>query len=300
MDITKTVVLPKGHYVVAVSGGVDSMVLLDVVRRIPGVSLTVAHFDHGIRSDSREDRKHVEAAARSHGLPFVYGEGALGPYATEDQARKARYAFLQSVKERTGARGIVTAHHLDDVIETAAHNILRGTGRKGMSSLKSVDGIVRPLLHLPKKHLITYAEQNNIRWREDSTNANVAYKRNYLRHVLLPKMQERSLEGYRKYKALVKRQADLNHAIDRMLQTFLHVQPAKNVLRRHDVIMLPHAVAVEFVGEWLRLNGKRSFTRQQLERLNTALRTAQPGTTYVLDKNHAVLFEAKTAKFAKQ
>lgn len=299
MDIKKTVTVPPGNYVLAVSGGVDSMVLLDVMRGLPGVKITVAHFDHGIRSDAREDRKHVESVARRHGLPFVYGEGALGPYASEDEARRARYAFLHSVKERTGARGIVTAHHLDDVIETATHNLLRGTGRKGMSSLRSVDGMLRPLLHLPKKHLISYAEQNGITWREDSTNTNVAYKRNYLRHVLLPKMKERSPEGFRTYKALIKRQADLNHAIDQTLQTLLHVQPAKNTLRRHDVIMLPHTVALELVGEWLRINGKRTFTRQQLERLTTGVKTSAPGTKYELDKDYSVRFEKTTAKIHK-
>src|SRR4051794_16456164 len=124
-----------GKYVVAVSGGVDSVGLLDLLRMDPGVKLTVSHFDHGIRDDSHLDRAHVQALARRYQLPFVYDKGALGPGASEAEARTARYQFLDNVKTKTGAHAIVTAHHQDDVLETAIINLLRGTGRKGLSSL---------------------------------------------------------------------------------------------------------------------------------------------------------------------
>jgi tRNA(Ile)-lysidine synthase len=296
MDIRKTVRLAPGQYIVAVSGGVDSVVLLDILRQLPGLRLTVAHYDHGIRPDSRADRTLVAELANQYGLPFVYDEGRLGANTSEDMARRARYAFLRKIQEQTGARGIITAHHLDDVLETATHNILRGTGRKGMTSLKSVDGIIRPLLHLPKSHVLQYARDNQLKWREDSTNQDLRYRRNYIRHKLLPALQAASPEKFELLKQLVRRQHELNKAIDTDLGTVLHVQPDLQTLRRYDVVRLPHAVARELVGEWLRRNGKRQFGRGHLERATIAIKTARPGTTMALDKSYKLAFDKKHAR----
>src|SRR6266542_1461422 len=142
-----------GKYVVAVSGGVDSMVLLDLLRQKPKLELVVSHFDHGIRPDSEEDRRLVQRIARAYGLPFVYARGNLGPKAGEALAREARYAFLRRVQQEQGAKAIITAHHQDDMLETAIMNLLRGTGRRGLSSLKSREGLLRPLLNWTKKDI---------------------------------------------------------------------------------------------------------------------------------------------------
>src|SRR6266540_5641084 len=139
-----------GKYVVAVSGGVDSMVLLHMLHQGPGLQLIVAHFEHGIRPDSDSDRKLVEAAAKHYGLPFRFAHGNLGPQASEAAARQARYAFLRMVQKESGAQGVITAHHQDDLIETAIINLLRGTGRKGLSALASTDDLIRPLLAATK------------------------------------------------------------------------------------------------------------------------------------------------------
>ncbi|QQS18837.1 hypothetical protein IPL68_02130 [Candidatus Saccharibacteria bacterium] len=87
----------------------------------------MAHFDHGIRPDSVEDRKLVQKLAKQYGLPFVYDRAELGAGASEAVAREARYAFLSRVKEAVGADAIITAHHEDDVLETIIINWLRGT-----------------------------------------------------------------------------------------------------------------------------------------------------------------------------
>ena len=102
MDIVKTIRIAPGHYIAAISGGVDSMALLHMLHNLPGVKVTVAHFDHGIRPDSRKDRLLVEKAAHSYGLPFVYDEAALGAGVSENVARKARYEFLRKVQKDTG------------------------------------------------------------------------------------------------------------------------------------------------------------------------------------------------------
>ncbi|MDQ3064736.1 MAG: tRNA lysidine(34) synthetase TilS [bacterium] len=305
MDITKTIQLRPGHYVVAVSGGVDSMALLHILANKYGskskdVRFTVAHFDHGIRDQSHFDRQLVHEVASQLGLPFVFEDGNLGPSASEAVAREARYKFLRSVQKHSGAHSIITAHHLDDTIETALLNLIRGTGRKGMSSLhKSKDGLARPLLHVSKSHLRSYAEANGLVWNEDSTNQNQDYKRNYVRHSIIPKAKATSAADYHKLVALLRRQREVNHAIDAYLETILHTQPSKSKLRRRDVAALPYKVASELVAEWLRQNGKRQLSKWLVERLTVAIRTANPKTELLIDGHCKVSFTKTGAEFIK-
>lgn len=303
MDIAKLVRLEPGHYVVAVSGGVDSMVLLDVLaKQYKGrgkTTLTVAHFDHGIRPDSAYDRQLVGEMAAAYNLPFVFARGELGAGASEAAARAARYEFLREVQRRAGARGIITAHHHDDAVETAVLNLMRGTGRKGLSSLKakSLDGIIRPLLHVPKNRLKEYAEANRLKWNEDSTNNDLNYKRNYVRRSVLKPARIKSPRDYHRLVTLLRRQRELNSAIDHQLELMLHTQPSRASLRRSDVIGLPYQIAAELMAEWLRHNGKRQLSRWLVDRLTVAARTARPNTELLLDSGSKVSFSKNLIEF---
>jgi tRNA(Ile)-lysidine synthase len=165
-----------------------------------------------------------------------------------------------------------------------------------MSSLRSVDGIIRPLLHVPKSRLKEYAESNGLTWWEDSTNENLKYRRNYIRNVILPRLKETSPEQFERLKQLIRRQGELNEAIDNELTTLLHLQPDPQTLKRGDVAKLPHAIARELTSEWLRRNGKRQFGRELIERLTVALKTAQPHTIFVVDNNLWVRFDKTNAR----
>ncbi len=304
MDISKVIRLEPGHYVIAVSGGVDSMVLMHLLAekhhdKSNQLKFTAAHFDHGIREESHLDRQLVHEVARKLGLPFVYEEGRLGPDASEEAARKARYDFLKKVQLHADARGILTAHHHDDVVETAILNLIRGTGRKGMSSIKNRDGLHRPLLHVPKAHIRAYAEANGLTWHEDSTNTDQKYRRNYVRHSIIKRAKAKSPRDYQKLITLLRRQRELNHAIDQHLELMLHVQPKRTHLRRSDVVHLPYKVATELVAEWLRSNGKRGFNRWLVDRLTVAIRTAQPHTELLLDANSKVTFSKQNVEFKR-
>jgi len=275
--------LPAGSYVVAVSGGVDSIALLHGLEQRPDLRLVVAHYDHGIRPDSMIDRRLVQLTAKRYGLPFVYEKGRLGPRASEAAARAARYGFLHKVRQASGARAIITAHHQDDVLETAVLNLLRGTGRRGLSSLKSLDGIKRPLLHLPKKELLRYATEQGLDWREDSTNADVRYLRNHIRHNLLPRFADADREALL---AIVARAAEQNALLREQLTNYLHVQPGTHQLNRHDFIALPHLVARDVMAEWLLLRTGTELNRLMLERLVAAAKTGRSGTRADVDKHY--------------
>jgi tRNA(Ile)-lysidine synthetase-like protein len=271
------------HYVIAVSGGVDSVVLLHILASRPDVRLTVAHFDHGIREDSAEDRKLVQMLAKKYGLPFVFKNGDLGSRTSEARAREARYAFLHEVRQASRARAIMTAHHQDDVLETIIMNLLRGTGRRGLQSLRSTDMLVRPLLHVPKAEIQRFAAANGLVWREDSTNADETYTRNYIRRRIVPRLNG---EHRKAFLAIAERAGEHNEALQRELAGYLHLQPSTHTLDRRNFIMLPHAVAREVLAEWLRLRGDVELSRQLLERLVVAAKTGKSGTKVDVDARH--------------
>jgi tRNA(Ile)-lysidine synthase len=266
--------LPTGTYVVAVSGGVDSGVLLDMLASQPGLRLIVAHYDHGIREDSAEDREHVEALARNYKLPFIYEEGKLGKGASEDAARQARYEFLRRVKKEQGADKIVTAHHQDDLLETVIHNLTRGTGRLGLAPMRSSPDIVRPLIDTPKSELLAYAKEHKLKWREDSTNSDETYKRNYIRHKIVPRL---SPAGREKLLKLAEKTGEHNQEIDKLIRVFLRATSSGQELHRHDFIMLDHALSREVMAAWLRANSIRDFDKTTIERLTHAAKTFSAG-----------------------
>lgn len=271
-------VLPTpGSYVVAVSGGVDSMALLDMLRRQAGLELVVAHFDHGIRGDSAEDRKLVQNFAESNGLKFVYEEGRLGGGVSEAKAREARYKFLRKVMQDTGSAAIITAHHQDDVLETAVINILRGSGRKGLTSLGNQADLLRPLLRVPKRELVAYAQYQGLRWREDSTNRDEAYLRNYVRRRLLTRFDD---EDRARLWQLITDLSVTNRELDTLLAKQLRAQPVSGTLDRQWFNHLSHAAAREVMAAWLRLHGSRGFDSKTLERLVVAAKVAAAGKTF--------------------
>ncbi len=278
--------MQPGRYVLAVSGGVDSMVLLDILASNPQVHLIVAHYDHGIRSDSAEDRRLVQQIAKQHNVPFVYDEGYLGTGASEATARRARYEFLYTICRQTHARAIITAHHEDDALETAILNMLRGTGRKGLSSLGSNGGVVRPLLHVSKEELVQYAKDNNLQWREDSTNQDTAYKRNYVRHTIITTL---TTEQRKEMLAYLAKLQTLNETIDREIIHQLHTQPSNNTIDRRYFNRLPHAVALEVLASWLRGVEARDFDAKGLHRMVVLAKTKAKGS--VIDVNYKYVIE---------
>lgn len=277
--------LQPGKYVVAVSGGVDSMALLDMLRQQPGLKLIVAHLDHGIREDSHLDRKLVQERAREYGLPFIYHQARLGPAASEAAARRARYEFLHKVREASNAKAIITAHHQDDLLETTIHNILRGTGRRGLASLKNSDVVIRPLLHVTKPELHLHAKVQNLPWREDSTNQDTRYRRNYIRHTILPKLNQEQRD---QLLAIIHRMRQLNEEIEGHLINHLHVRLDKDQLDRRWFIALPHAVSKEVIHAWLRRHNIKNVDKKTLERLVVAAKTFPLGARTSIDGRHVL------------
>ena len=274
MDIN--VKLPKGKYIVAVSGGVDSVVLLDLLAKQNDLELVVAHFDHGIRKDSAKDAELVQNLAKKYGFEFEQEKGNLGADVNESDARDKRYSFLNGVKQKYNAKAIITAHHQDDLIETSMINILRGTGRRGLTSLKSRDGYLRPLLEYPKKQLINYAKTNKLNWNEDSTNKDIKILRNYLRLKVIPKMTAKQRQTW--LDILHKAQI-INDKIDTEIRDLLRrgLHKGQPILSRKWFIMLPHDISKEVVLTILYDLGAQDIDKKSVERLTIQIKTLPAG-----------------------
>lgn len=278
--------LEPGRYVVAVSGGVDSVALLHMLAQLEGVNLTVAHFDHGIRDDSILDRQLVQQMAKKLGLPFVYAYGNLGAGASEAVAREARYDFLRQAQQASGSQAIITAHHQDDLIETAIINMLRGTGRKGVTSLQDRYHLRRPMLHISKADIRQYATEQGLKWREDSTNGDLTILRNYIRAKVVPKLGDKGRQDFLNH---VGHMSVVNRAVDHDIMLFLHQQPSRQTLDRHTFTQLPHDLSLEIMAEWLRSHGLANFNSKQLEQLVTRSKTLEPGKRVDIDASHHLM-----------
>lgn len=285
----KQINLAPGRYIIAVSGGVDSMVLLDILRQLPDVSLVVAHVDHGIRKDSYVDKTLVEHVAMSHNLEFTTIKLALGEGVSEDKAREARYKFLRHTMQARHASAIITAHHKDDVLETAILNMLRGTGWRGLSSLRSGGDMLRPLLEVSKTEIMAYAQKYNLAWREDSTNVDLRYARNYIRHKLLPRMPQLARQNLQE---IIVRQNQLAMHIDQAINDWLAenatLLKTRATLPRYQLIMLPDNVAHEVLQAVLRQTIGKSLPRPLVSKMLLFAKVAKAGKCLQLDANRQV------------
>ena len=191
--------------VVALSGGLDSCVLLHALRFGSGrTRLRAAHFDHGMRPGSDADAAWVRGLCTAWGVELTttrWSEVDQGEHGrpSEAAARTARYAFLHECRSRREPALLLTAHHADDQAETVLFRALRGTGVDGLAGIPGyrAPGIVRPLLSLWREELEAYARLHGIAWREDPTNRQAGYARNALRHRILP-LAEEAVPGARR------------------------------------------------------------------------------------------------------
>lgn len=267
--------------VVAVSGGIDSVVLLDRLVRT-NQAVIVAHVNHGIRDDSDEDEVFVTTLAKQYGVPFVSTRLGLDPLASEDVARRARYAWLERVRQDFKAEYIVTAHHQDDVLETIVINLIRGTGWRGLSSLRSGGLRYRPLLETSKAEIVDYALKQGLAWREDSTNDSFRYLRNRVRATVIPRLSPRQRrELVDAYRAQVKLLAHIEDESRQLLSSYRDGE----ALLRHPLIMVDEQTGQELLSQWL----GESLERARLHELLTFTKVAKKGAKWSLDGSRYVM-----------
>lgn len=267
--------------IIAVSGGIDSVSLLHMLVQ-KGYPLIVAHVNHGIRADSDQDEAFVRNLASSYQRPFVSTRLDLGSGASEDVARQARYAWLEKVATDHRSAAIVTAHHQDDVLETIMINLIRGTGWRGLCSLRSTTHRIRPLLSMSKAEVVGYAIEHNLDWHEDSTNESFRYLRNRLRHQIMPKITP---EQRRQLLALYDAQSILRKQIYTEVHQLVGTFSEAKAIERHPIIMVDSIVATEMLRTWL----GEALESSRMSDLLLFAKAARPGDRWSLDSSRYIL-----------
>jgi tRNA(Ile)-lysidine synthase len=211
---------PDSRIAVALSGGVDSVVLLHLMAALRGefaLYLQAVHVNHGLSPNADAWEKFCSDACAALGVGFSavrLGLARVAGESLEAQARKARYAALEDAAAESGTGIIALAQHADDQAETVLLQLLRGAAAKGLAAMPewrcTGSGCCywRPLLQTTRKEIVEYAHQRGLRWIEDESNANTTYKRNFLRAQVLPRLEE----GFPGYRASLARAAA--HAAD--------------------------------------------------------------------------------------
>jgi len=283
---------PADKILLAVSGGADSTALMYAVCAIKAENvlsgdIICAHINHQLRgSESDGDEAFVIAQADELNLAVttrrldVRGFARENKLSIETAARKLRIESLLDIAEANNCNRVVTAHQKDDNAETVLHRLVRGTGFRGLGGIWPLrcfaDGVgfVRPLLCVRRDEIVEYLRKRNLKWRTDRTNDDCTYRRNYIRHRLLPELQ-RQCEG-----SVVEQLAELSQSAQRFYSLvcgeaekvwlrMAEVGSEKVTLNLKSFLAQPQPVKVEFVRRGLVClgGGERNLTHQHYERV---------------------------------
>lgn len=187
----------ESSILLTVSGGIDSMVMADIFSKL-NYKVLIAHCNFGLRGEESDgDELFVKEYAKAKSIELICKKFNTREYGTENglsiqmSARKLRYDWFEEIRKERAFDYIAIAHNSDDVNETFFINLSRGTGLKGLCGIKAkTDRIIRPLIHASRANIVQHALYNKLSYREDSSNASINYKRNRVRHNILPEFQE--------------------------------------------------------------------------------------------------------------
>ena len=299
--------LAEGDKVIlALSGGIDSMVLADLLLKAK-VEFVAAHCNFHLRGEESDgDEKYVREYAERHGIQCFVKHFDTEQYATEQgisiemAARDLRYAWFEELRQRLGYDKIAVAHHVDDQAETFFMNLLRGAGLRGLKGMQPQNGaIIRPLLWVSREQIHQYALKNQIIWREDHTNAESVYLRNKIRNQLLPVFDELHPDARQGLYKSLEHLASENELYRELLsEKFSQIVEEQDdvfvIARRND-----EAIQPQLLFEWLRQFG---FNTDQCRFIFDSMQTGignkyySPTHQLVICRNELQLSEIKSVK----
>jgi tRNA(Ile)-lysidine synthase len=290
--------LPRARrYLVAVSGGRDSVVLLHWLLAQGYRKLIVCHFEHGLRGRAgKSDARFVERLAEKQGLKFELGSADVPALAKrrkqsiETAARQERLAFFERVGRRRRCRTIFLAHQADDQVETFLLNLFRGAGGRGLGAMRprSTYGsleIVRPLLGVWRSEIDAYIRAHDLRFRDDPTNEKLEARRNRVRHKILPWLEKQFGRNLRKtiWRA-VALLAEEEEYLESQLPVALTTQPELAVKR---IAALPVALQRRTIRRWLGEQGIADLAFNDIESVRQLLAGGAPAKINLPRDRHA-------------
>lgn len=298
----KNILDVERQYLLAASGGLDSTVLAHLLCQA-GVTFSIAHCNFGLRGqESNGDEQFVSALAEQLGMKLHLKFFDTKAYAAEKSlstqmaARELRYQWFDELLEQYGYAGLIVAHHADDQIETVLLNLLRGTGIEGVYGMSESRGnIIRPLLPFTREDIAAFASSEGITWREDSSNATIDYKRNFLRHQVIPQLRDFGPAALQLLQYSFDRIKDTGKAFFYLYDSWLE----KNIQREGEFQSLELATLAKAPGRksllfyWLRSYG---FSYFQMEDVLVAMHNRLSGKIFLspeftlnMDRDHLIL-----------
>jgi len=240
---------PEARVLLAVSGGIDSMVMAHLFLRC-GYESGIAHCNFNLRGDESDaDEKFVRDFAMNHSIPFFTTRFSTEIYAAEKglstqmAARELRYSWFEKIRHDNGFNTIALAHNLNDNIETFIINLVRGSGIGGFAGIKPKTGyLIRPLLFATRNEIAEYCDKYEVNYREDSSNSDTKYVRNKIRHLIIPVLKEINPSFERTIEETIERVSEINEIysghIEKVRMTLLKENRAGLVLNISEILTL--------------------------------------------------------------
>lgn len=291
-----------------ISGGIDSMVMLDLFIK-SNTKIAVAHCNFGLRSNESDgDEKLVFDTCQKSNIEYFTIKFNTKSFAEENKisiqmaARQLRYAWFNKIAFENNFQLIATAHHQNDVAETMLINITRGTGMSGLHGILSKkNNIIRPLLFTNKAEITHYANENNIEFREDSSNKKDDYWRNKMRHLVIPKLEELNINAVNNFYSLSKKiSADeilLNERINELKNKFVKTN---NNLVYINLEIMQHAAVTSLLFSILseyNMNETAILSMIENHENNSGIIFKSETHEALIDREFIIIRERKTEEF---
>ena len=282
----------KPHFLLAVSGGIDSMVLLNFFQKNhESFTFSVAHINHNYHSDSKKMENLVKNQCDKMNSDLIIENIFLKEINSniESNFRKMRYSKLEEIRKKIKADFILTAHHADDQVETILMKILNSSGVEGLQGLRKLNqNIIRPMFNISKREISDYASLNNVKFIDDPTNCDDLFTRNFLRMNVIPQLKKIKNDIHIPFNNFTDRIDEVHDLITFNVQNFCNsdsyiVRQNTIEINKSEFYTLPFLVQLRIISN-LCLNAKNSFSKTDIREIKDLFRKNLSGSSKVLNE----------------
>ena len=299
--------------IIALSGGIDSMVLFDIIYK-QNNNVVIAHVNHNKRKESILEYEYISKMAKEYNIPFE-GYTILDKSTSNfhHDARLKRYDFFKAIAQKYNSSKIAVAHHLDDQVETILMRIVRGTSFSGYSGIKAIRSdrnvsIIRPLMNIKKEDIIQYAKANNTKYFEDKSNSEDIYTRNRFRNTIIPLLKTENPNLDSKIIQLAEYIDSADEVLEEKKNQFLKAFSMYNNVSLHDFNKLNKIVKIKVVKHLVNstTNNTIEVNYEQYKSIIDLCLSSSPNqlislsNDYNFVKEYDVIYVAKVEDFTPQ